>query len=196
MSLTLLGALPLWVELTVAGVTVASLAVAVVAIYLAYKFAKEQLGAANQGLTAARESLDATHDIARAQFILAIDDALARYENVRIDVTYDPSTLPSKGRRSAELRYYIAVFERIGLLADQGLLDSAEIDELYGSRFAALLNNTDAAAIVQRTESWWGFIYLWHQLRDRGRPLPEPPEQPARVHHQMTGPEADEANGA
>src|SRR4051812_18936074 len=76
---------------------------------VAGKLAKDQL-------TAAEESLAAANGVARGQFILAIDEALARYESLRTDITYRRQTFAPYGPASAPLRYYIAVFERIGLL--------------------------------------------------------------------------------
>jgi hypothetical protein len=180
-----LGFLPVWFEDVVALVTVLSLIVALVASYLAYRYAKDQL-------VSAKENLAAGYSVARGQFILAIDDSLARYEDLRTDVTYGPREFTRSGRDSAELRYYVAVFERLGLLTSEGLLEPREVDDLYGSRFAKLLHNTPAASIVARTEDWWGFIWLWNTLADLGRRLPEPPALPARPKGRMGGPEGDE----
>jgi hypothetical protein len=107
-------------------------------------------------------------NIARGQFLLALDQSLAPFEQVRRQV--------NRGEQpgSVALRRYIACFERIGLLLRERQLKIGTVDQLYGSRFAKLVNGGHLGIVQDRPEEWRGVVWLWEDLRPL-RGLAAPP---------------------
>ncbi|HXU36336.1 MAG TPA: hypothetical protein VN937_08215 [Blastocatellia bacterium] len=66
----------------------------------------------------------------------------------------------------------MGLFERIKVLVDDGIVDLATIDKLYGYRvFNIVANDVIRKGKLegQRAEHWKGFIELWDALKDRRR---------------------------
>jgi len=108
-----------------------------------------------------------TKNIARGQFILAIDQSLAPFEIVRRQIEHHHAPTDEK-----ELRRYIAALERIGLLLQKGYLDIEAVERCYGSRLKRLINATDPDYIrliiknVNKEGGWKDFVWLWGRMQD------------------------------
>jgi hypothetical protein len=110
---------------------------------------------------------------ARAQILLALDERLSDFEDVRAQVNNaDPKI------DLIRLRRYIAAFERVGYALKLQEITLEIVDQYYGDRFARLIRYSPARDIVKnRREGWEDFYYLWEELRsykDNKRGLPEP----------------------
>jgi hypothetical protein len=111
-------------------------------------------------------------NIARAQFLLAVDQSLAPFEQLRREI--NRAQRPSDW---VQLRRYVAAFERIGLLLREQHLRAATVDQLYGDRFRRLVTIRDGelvAFVRQSPDEWEGFVWLWQDLQTL-RGLPTPP---------------------
>jgi hypothetical protein len=76
-----------------------------------------------------------------------------------------------------ELRRYLAVFERIGVLLGEGYMAPAVLDRLYGSRFEKLVTKRDGSYVDLVRESpgaWRDFLVIWKHL-SAFREIPSPP---------------------
>jgi hypothetical protein len=108
-----------------------------------------------------------TKNIARGQFILAIDQSLAPFEFVRRQVEHHHAPTDEK-----ELRRYIAALERIGLLLQKGYLDIEAVERCYGSRLKRLINSTEPDYVqliiknVNKEGGWKDFVWLWDHMRE------------------------------
>lgn len=110
-------------------------------------------------------------NIARGQFILAIDHSLARFEELRHQI--NSRDLSVKRGVNTELRRYFAALERIGPLLQNESLDLTSVKACYGGRLEKLINSTDpdyAVRILTATladkQGWDDFLWLWKELRD------------------------------
>jgi hypothetical protein len=120
---------------------------------------------------AVRQLRDAK-EIARWQFMLAVDESLERFDELRHTLAV--------GKTPQErhlVQRYVGALERIGLLLEEGHISLERVDELYGSRLEKLLRNDGELVrfVVSKPTSWHGFIYLWAQIRERRPSLPAPP---------------------
>ncbi|HUK70921.1 MAG TPA: hypothetical protein VLW50_19530 [Streptosporangiaceae bacterium] len=98
---------------------------------------------------------------ARLQTLLALDERLSDFEDVRAKVNDGDLNIDSR-----RLRRYIAAFERVGNALRLQEIDLATVDRFYGDRFARLTSRGDARSIVKgRREAWEDFYYLWEELR-------------------------------
>jgi hypothetical protein len=107
-------------------------------------------------------------DVARGQFILAVDQSLWRFERIRRRINdHDP---PSDKR---QLRRYIAALERIGYLYKKGYLEEEALQHCYGPRLKSLINSTSPDYVVMiltqfeadRT-GWQDFMWMWEYLKE------------------------------
>ena len=98
---------------------------------------------------------------ARVQILLALDERLSDFEDVRAQVNVvDPKIDPVR------LRRYIAAFERVGHALKFEEISLETVDQFYGDRFARLTKYQGALSIVKnRREGWEDFYYLWEELR-------------------------------
>jgi hypothetical protein len=117
---------------------------------------------------------------ARVQTLLALDDRLSDFEDIRAKLNKPEPHDVSPVR----LRRYIAGFERIGYALRQREISLATVDQFYGSRFASLIDYPAALKIVRDPAGWPDFYYLWRSLRDykgNKRELPPMPLSDACV---------------
>jgi hypothetical protein len=128
--------------------------------------ARELVRQTKDALDTARRQYELARKIAETQAVFSVDAALGLYEDVRERLT--PSGAPAPER--LRLRYYMAVFERLGVLIDQGTVSPETANKFYGSRFKALVNDQGAVDIVTGDrEGWVSFLSLWRALKtDRG----------------------------
>jgi hypothetical protein len=107
---------------------------------------------------------------ARGEFLLAIDEALAKPElqTLRTEIykTKHPWTVPDVARERNLVRRYIAVFERLGILLRDRSVSIRHVDQLYGDRIAAITNNASVRELVlDSPDAWRDFLYLWKRIQ-------------------------------
>ena len=123
---------------------------------------------------------------AESQAILALDAAFGQFEDLRKELNTG-AFLPKAGHvapvdddKRVQLRRYVAVFERLGLLLQKRVVGAQLADQLYGSRFQSLLtkNGGELNKILSERDGkgWENFVYLWKTLRMEAshRNLPDP----------------------
>jgi hypothetical protein len=127
-------------------------------------------------LNKADKQLDKAGKTARVQILLALDESLSRFEDLRVKLNKIPPDI--KTGDLIELRRYIAAFERIGYALEAEEIDIELVDHFFGDRFkrvADYIRKNDAAKeIVHNREAWRYFYSLWKVLKPR-RGLQEPP---------------------
>jgi len=128
------------------------------------------------GLYRAKQQLDHADKVSQGQFIFTLDQVLISYEDLRTRARYDRSwdyvdqqlTDFQYVHERARIRYYLAVFERLGELLKRGMVDSALVAELYGSRLERLLRKDGVRQIVaSKPEEWARLVYLWRELHPK-----------------------------
>ena len=63
----------------------------------------------------------------------------------------------------------MAVFERLGILLDAGLLDIALVSTVYGDRFEKLVRRKVVVSVLDsKPGDWLYFLYLWRRLEAPG----------------------------
>jgi hypothetical protein len=119
---------------------------------------------------------------ARVQILLALDERLSGYEEVRAELNnMEPVS------DLVQLRRYIAAFERVGHALELKEVDLKKVHEFYRDRFGKLATYLcgceDARKIVENREGWKDFYRLWERLSDypgNNGKVPEPPMEPGR----------------
>ena len=118
---------------------------------------------------------------ARSQFILAIDQSLAPFEDLRRKINADLKWEASSRADRVEMMRYIAALERIGLLLEERQLAISTVNRFYGARFAILVTSAHGAnvnsVIRDKPADWRGFVWLYRQLK-QPRHLVDPPWSP------------------
>jgi hypothetical protein len=111
--------------------------------------------------------------IANGQLILAIDQLLWSFEELRRQINSKKLSVKRQVDK-IQLRRYIAALERVGLLLRQESLDPASVESCYGARLKHLINSTDpepdyVVMILTETEAdeqgWDDFLWLWGNLQ-------------------------------
>ncbi len=132
---------------------------------LALGFAVIQIKKADQQLEKAAET-------ARAQILLALDESLSSFEDIRQELNKSQPHITDD--KKVTLRRYIAAFERVGYALKVGEISIALVTYFFGGRFKALADHIRqdryAQDIVKNKEAWKYFYFLWKELK-----LPEPP---------------------
>ncbi len=96
---------------------------------------------------------------ARVQNLLALDERLSHFEDVRAK-----ENLNEEGIDDVRLRRYTAVFERVGLALKLKGITLESADQFYGDRFARLTKYGPALKIIHYCpERWEDLYYLWEQ---------------------------------
>lgn len=126
------------------------------------------------GLFYAVRQLRAGQKIAKGDFLLRLDDAFQRHQEVHTrlrpggmwaDEVHGPTT-------QAEwimVEQYMGLFERIKVMVDDGIIDVDTVDRLYGYRLFNIVGNP----IIRREKleleaaNWGDFIGLWQALEAR-----------------------------
>jgi hypothetical protein len=142
---------------------VSSVVVAVVAVLVAVRTAKEQQVAARQQLRATAWGM-----------IAQLDAIMREYGAERSWVNGQakkPAETQQCGRdRDHDISGYMGVFERLDELLETGLISDKVAHAFYGSRLRKLLKTIRARKILaQRPEGWTSFISLSLRLDDYGR---------------------------
>ena len=142
---------------------VSSVAVAIVAVVVAVRTAKEQQ-------VAARQQFRAT-----AWGMIAQLDAIMREYGAERRWVNEQAKKPAKTQqrhldRDHDISGYMGAFERLDELLETGLISDIVAHAFYGPRLRELLKTTRARKILnQRPEGWTSFISLSLRLDDYGR---------------------------
>jgi hypothetical protein len=139
-----------------------------------------QLKQAGEELDKADKQLDKAGKTARVQVLLALDESLSRFEDIRAKLNTNQLNIKDNEDEKVGLRRYIGAFERVGyaLRVEETTLEL--VNQFYGSRFKKLVEyidkNDDAKGIFRDEKGWKDFFYLWRELlplRELPQPLPE-----------------------
>jgi hypothetical protein len=155
-------------------VTIASVLVAAVGVAFAARYAKRQIGVAQDQLKAAREQLEQQSQTTRGQFLLALheqfrehDDIHLRLRNAESDYKWWRGRQPS-GKAWAEVEAYMGLLERVWMLVKSNSIDIEVIERLYGYRVVNIVINDkirEEKLNDQATAKYWvDFIELWRAL--------------------------------
>jgi hypothetical protein len=131
--------------------------------------------------------------VSEAQAVLALDQVLSqqRFEDLRATLAVGALDHPS-AEDEVVLRRYVAAFERLGLLVDNGVMSAELAKEFYGSRLEKLVNVEFVRDLVTERENrtrgrpaWRNFIILWSTMeklwnKDKVRLRHEAPSIPQR----------------
>jgi hypothetical protein len=127
------------------------------------------------GLLYAGIQLRASKKIARGEFLLRLDEMFQQHREVHTHLR--PGGIwagTGKGPASVEnwvaVEKYMGLFERIKVLIDDGIVDLATIERLYGYRiFNIVANDVIRQAKIEgeAKEYWQDFIELYQTLEKR-----------------------------
>jgi hypothetical protein len=163
-------------------VGLAGLLLGVMAIGFAWKEVRLAVTAAEQAAQDADQAARAT----QAQLILALDASFAEHRELRNDLNKENWGADTAQQKN-QVRRYLALFERIGVLVEEGWLTLDRVDQLYAPRFRKLLLKRGVREVVEgNLNAWRDVVNLWVDLYEKRRPrpdnerFPEPPsERPA-----------------
>jgi hypothetical protein len=103
---------------------------------------------------------------ARVQVLLALDQSLSDFEDIRVKV--NRSELITESEDKIRLRRYIGTFERVGYALKVKETKLEIVDQFYGDRFRKLViylfASSYARSIVKNREGWEDFYSLWDKL--------------------------------
>ena len=132
------------------------------------------------GLWIAWRQLDKARKATRGQMILAIDEALSRYDDIR-DEARDPAWNPpprnanddeSKKKRR-RVHQYMGVFERIEHLLSDASIDLETVNEFYGRRAEYLLRSEGVQEYVtSKPDEWTTLAAFSRRLHKKRSALP------------------------
>ena len=134
------------------------------------------------GLGIAWAQLSRAQKATRGQMLFSIDEALARYDDIRnqaraTDWRPPPNRAadPSAKRKRHRIKQYMGVFERIEHLLADGSIDLKTVDSLYGQKAEFLIRNAVVQDYIKsNAEDWETFVNFSNRLRENGRRnLPE-----------------------
>lgn len=188
----------------IAGITtVFAVAVAVIAGYYAkgqleaakgqLAAASEQLTAANGQLAAAKEQLREGQKIAYGDFLLRLDEAFQRHQDVHTKLRpggewsklgpdgkwREKEDGPEFPKEGPAVEGYMGLFERVQLLRAKDLIDIDTVNRLYGYRLFNIVENSTIyeEKLVKLGYGWIDFIKLWKALcaveTNKGKKCPD-----------------------
>lgn len=131
------------------------------------------------GLVYAGIQLRASKKIARGEFLLHLDELFHQHQDVHTRLRPGGAWSSSgNGPSSVEdwvaVEKYMGLFERIKVLIDDGIVDLATIDRLYGYRVLNIITNDviKKAKLEGETNNYWqDFIGLYEALEKRRQTL-------------------------
>ncbi|HXC39809.1 MAG TPA: hypothetical protein VN667_12770 [Burkholderiales bacterium] len=114
-----------------------------------------------------------TRQQTKGQFLLALDDQFDSTNAITRRLTQEPNFKP-RGEEWVDVWRLMNVFERIHVMVEDGILDVALVDRLYGIRLRILLGNDAVFEYVKGAgEEWQDFIDICYAVADqrmKGRP--------------------------
>ena len=126
------------------------------------------------GLIYVGKQLKASKKIARAEFLLRLDELFREHTEVHVRLRpggdwASESKGPESNEEWAAVERYMGLFERIKVMIDDGIVDLDTVDKLYGYRVFNIANNTiirKAKLEGERAKYWAKFIELKRALED------------------------------
>lgn len=121
---------------------------------------------AYQQLRAGHAQLEDGRNIARAQFLLNMDQAFEADTDIRMRLG-KANQAPLTSDEWRQVKRYMARFERVAVFVSEGLLDVVVVNRLYGARFRNIVKNSEIRARLlegPKAPSWADFIGLWRTL--------------------------------
>jgi hypothetical protein len=130
------------------------------------------VAAAFAALLVAWAQLRKTAKATRGQMILAVDQALAPYNDIRDEARsrfWSPpakdASDPADAEHRRRIKQYMAVWERVETLVVDKSLDLATVQNLYGMRIRFLLRNEVVRSyVIAHPEDWASFRSLARRL--------------------------------
>jgi hypothetical protein len=141
--------------------------------------ASKQLTAANGQLEAAKEQLREGQKIAYGDFLLRLDEAFQRHQDVHIKLRFGGESPKGRLRFPKDwpaIESYMGMFERVQLLLEKDLIDIGTVNRLYGYRLFNIVVNPTIyqEKLVNLGYGWKDFIKLWKALADLDKRNPQP----------------------
>jgi len=147
-------------------------------IWIAIRQFRHEVQTAAGQIRTATEELKFSHDIARGQFLLHLDEILDSRKEAHLMLrrggkwltedkaprTLDECTWTSDEWASVEA--YMGFFERVNILVEKGLLEIEEVKRLYGHRVINIVSNRVIyeAKLVREKNGWKDFLSLCDKL--------------------------------
>ena len=108
-----------------------------------------------------------TRQQTKGQFLLALDEQFERSSAINMSLVREPKLVPH-GEQWVEVWRLMSVFERINVMVEDGMLDIALVDRLYGVRLYIVLGNDAIFEHVKSTGSeWQDFIDICYAVADQ-----------------------------
>lgn len=146
------------------------------------KKANQQLKQADQQLKQADRQLDKAGETARVQVLLALDESLSRFEDIRAKLNINQLDIKDKDEKVG-LRRYIGAFERIGYALRVGEITLKLVNQFLWKPLQetgrVYRQKQRCKGNFKDEEGWKDFFYLWSELRPL-RGLPKPPPELSR----------------
>jgi len=161
-----------WIAFGSIAAAVGSLATAVSLI-----FAAKALSYAGRQMQESRKVAEESKKITRGEFLLRLEEFFSQHIETHMRLRpggewSDGVTGPKNASEWGPVERYMGLFERIQVLIDDGIIDLATIDKLYGYRVFNIVEND----VIRKTklegaraEYWQGFIKLWQGLKEQRR---------------------------
>jgi hypothetical protein len=104
----------------------------------------------------------------KGQFMLALDEQLKPFASITLALANKQVPFTPQSQDWFQVWSYLSVFERMNIMVEDGILDVAMVDRLYGFRLAAILGNDDVFKMVQQAGGeWQDFIHLCKVVAER-----------------------------
>ncbi len=104
----------------------------------------------------------------KGQFMLALDQQLRPFGKITLALANKQVPFTPQSADWVQVWSYLSVFERMNIMVEDGILDVAMVDRLYGFRLAAILGNDDIFDMVQKSGGeWQDFIHLCKVVAER-----------------------------
>lgn len=128
--------------------------------------------AALAALAIARDQLRKTENATRGQMLLAIDQALAPYDDIRNEArnpAWEPppnnDADPTRSKHRHRIKQYVGVWERVEHLLTDGSIELATVNQLYGQRVENLLRNRVVREyLIDKPTDWELFVAFVSRL--------------------------------
>lgn len=115
-------------------------------------------------LEGSREQLAGARNVARGEFLLALDRNFSDFHDIALRLQ-NPKWTPMDSPEGFKLARYMGAVERIGLLVRDGILDLSTVETAYGWRIQWLVrNDTTRKRLLTMPQAWPELNRLWREL--------------------------------
>jgi hypothetical protein len=121
------------------------------------------------GLWYAGKQLHDSRAIAKADFLLRLDERFDQHNDIRVRLYGGKWKETDDHAQMAALVSYMGLFERIKILVDGGTIDISTVDRLYGSRLAQIVRHAWIVnkKLVGHKPGWADFVELCRAVAER-----------------------------